>query len=295
MITQEQIQQLTRKFKTNQTVIFREYLQLLFLENLYSVVGSEKVYFKGGTAIHLLWNSFRFSEDLDFTVDFSKARFIKFISKVFSKVLINEGLSVKKRKSIAGIRYLLTYSNGVLPFKVFITLDFSFREKPKFTSYIKKGENHPAGGVDEPIQINHSPKASVQSETENHPANGVGIYTFIKTDFPIIFTNFLYHLTPKEILAEKIRAILTRKKGRDFFDLWLLLAKGVKLDWNLINQKMNYYPKLKWSKEKIHQTIQTYSLSDFEKDLKPFLPLNERARLKKIYAVSKKVLLEELK
>jgi len=254
MITQEQIQQLARKFKTNQTVIFREYLQLLFLENLYSVVGSEKVYFKGGTAIHLLWNSFRFSEDLDFTVGFSKAQFLKFISKVFSKVLINEGLSVKKRKSIAGIRYLLTYSGGVLPFKVFVTLDFSFREKPKFTSY-----------------------------------------TFIKTDFPIIFTNFLYHLTPKEILAEKIRAILTRKKGRDFFDLWLLLAKGIKLDWSLINQKMSYYPELKWSKEKIHQAIQVYSLSDFEKDLRPFLPLNERARLKKIYTVSKKVLLEELK
>ena len=40
----------------------------------------------------------------------------------------------------------------------------------------RKAKTTPLSGVDEPIQINHSPKASVQSETENHPANGVGIY-----------------------------------------------------------------------------------------------------------------------
>ncbi|MBL7159684.1 hypothetical protein ISS85_04360 [Candidatus Microgenomates bacterium] len=42
--------------------------------------------------------------------------------------------------------------------------------------YIKKGENHGLLAVDEPIQINHSPKASVQSETENHGLLPVGIY-----------------------------------------------------------------------------------------------------------------------
>ena len=63
-------------------------------------------------------------------------------------------------------------------FKVFIPQLPGFGEKENLSKiYIKKGENHPAGGVDEPIQISHSPKASVQSETENHPANGVGIYT----------------------------------------------------------------------------------------------------------------------
>ena len=43
-------------------------------------------------------------------------------------------------------------------------------------NYIKKGENHGLLAVDEPIQINHSPKASVQSETENHGLLPVGIY-----------------------------------------------------------------------------------------------------------------------
>lgn len=253
MITPQEVQKLAQKFKTNQTVIFREYLQLLFLRSLYAAPNSERIYFKGGTAIHLLWNSFRFSEDLDFTVDFSESRFLKFIPKVFSNLLINEGLAIKEKESVVGKSYLLTYFGDVLLFKVFVSLDFSFREKPKLTSY-----------------------------------------TFIKTDFPIIFTSFVYHLMPEELLAEKIRAILTRRKGRDFFDLWFLLAKGIEVNWGLVAQKMNYYPQVKWSKEKLQQVIREYSLSDFEKDLKPFLPLDQRTRLKSIYEVSKKVSLGEL-
>lgn len=254
MITLQEVEELARKLKTNQTVVFREYLQLLFLANLYATPKSEKVFFKGGTAVHLLWNSFRFSEDLDFTVDFSESRFSSFIAKVFSKMLLDKGLTVKEKKTIAGKSYLLTYSGDVLPFKVFVSLDFSFREKPRLTSH-----------------------------------------TFVKTNFPIIFTSFVYHLMPEEVLAEKVRAILTRKKGRDFFDLWFLLAKGIKVDWRLVAQKMDYYPQARWTKEKLQQTIWEYSLSDFKKDLRPFLPLDQRAKLKNIYEVSKKVSLEALR
>ena len=67
MITQEQIKELAKKFQIDEFSIMREYIQLLFLKYLYEQKKSENIFFKGGTAIHLLYHSFRFSEDLDFT------------------------------------------------------------------------------------------------------------------------------------------------------------------------------------------------------------------------------------
>ena len=45
-----------------------------------------------------------------------------------------------------------------------------------------------------------------------------------------------------EVGAEKVRAILTRKKARDIFDLYYLIGrKNIKFDVDLINQKISFY------------------------------------------------------
>lgn len=254
MITPAELDRLSKLEKINKTVIFREYLQLLFLETLYSSSGAEKIYFKGGTALRVLWNSFRFSEDLDFTVGMSEISFSKFIDKVFEDFLINDGVSIKKKKTIVGKSFLITYFGDVLPFKVFVSLDFSFRERPKYTAR-----------------------------------------TAIKTDFPVVFTSFIYHLDKREVLAEKIRALLTRSKGRDLFDIWFLVTSGVEIDWRLVGSKMDYYPKVKWGKGTIVEAVNKFSRTDFVNDLKPFLPLNQRAKVGSIYDVAKALLNEEIK
>ena len=64
MITKEQIKELSKSKRINQDTILREYLQILFLKILYGEKLSQKIYFKGGTAIHLLLGSSRFSMDL---------------------------------------------------------------------------------------------------------------------------------------------------------------------------------------------------------------------------------------
>jgi predicted nucleotidyltransferase component of viral defense system len=46
-----------------------------------------------------------------------------------------------------------------------------------------------------------------------------------------------------ELLAEKTRAILTRSKGRDYFDFWYLLSKGIPLREDYIREKMKWYGK----------------------------------------------------
>lgn len=61
---------LTKFIKQAQTSaenVVREYCQHLFLSYLYKQIGSEKLLFKGGTALRIIFRSPRYSEDLDFT------------------------------------------------------------------------------------------------------------------------------------------------------------------------------------------------------------------------------------
>ncbi|MFH1799985.1 MAG: nucleotidyl transferase AbiEii/AbiGii toxin family protein [Candidatus Omnitrophota bacterium] len=67
MIEKRLIQQLTDRYQTTVDNVVREYFQHLFLARLYQEKGSERLLFKGGTALRIVWQSPRFSEDLDFT------------------------------------------------------------------------------------------------------------------------------------------------------------------------------------------------------------------------------------
>jgi predicted nucleotidyltransferase component of viral defense system len=44
-----------------------------------------------------------------------------------------------------------------------------------------------------------------------------------------------------ELLAEKVRAVMTRDKPRDVYDVWFLLSNGVELDRGLVEKKLKAY------------------------------------------------------
>jgi predicted nucleotidyltransferase component of viral defense system len=67
MIEKKQVQNLTDRWQTTRDNIVREYFQQLFLSYLYQEKDSNRLLFKGGTALRIIWQSPRFSEDLDFT------------------------------------------------------------------------------------------------------------------------------------------------------------------------------------------------------------------------------------
>ncbi len=67
MIEKRQIQKLTERWQTTTDNVVREYFQQLFLSYLYQEKNSDGLLFKGGTALRIIWQSPRFSEDLDFT------------------------------------------------------------------------------------------------------------------------------------------------------------------------------------------------------------------------------------
>lgn len=253
MITRDQIQSFARQFKTNESTVFREYLQLLFLNKLYKHKESSRIYFKGGTAIHFLFKAPRFSEDLDFTVMLAEKDFNPFINTIFAELEKEEEVSFKERKTITGKRFLLTASSVILPYATFINLDFSFREK-----------------VWQP-----------EKSTLDSP-------------YPIIFTSFIYHLSAQEICAEKIRALLTRRKGRDFFDLWFLISQGISLNNNLIKEKLLYYRITDTQLKTLADKIRNFSEKEFIIDLRPFVPISEREKLKERFEYIQAYLLDKL-
>lgn len=237
MITHEQVTLLAKKAKINETVIFREYLQLVFLQKLYQKTPSQKIFFKGGTAIHLIFQAPRFSEDLDFSVTSTMNEFNAYIVSVLKRMNDEEGVIWKEKKSISGRRFLLS-AEDILPYKAYISLDFSFREK-------------------------------VFSDDR----------TVIQTAYPVIFTSYVHHLSQDEILAEKIRALMTRKKGRDLYDLWYLLSRGAQVNQEMVKKKLAFYEISNFVNADILKRVASFPRKDFVLDLRPFVPLNERDRL----------------
>lgn len=242
MLDLKEIDLYAKKFKINQSVVYREFIQLVFLKEFYSQNWSEGIFFKGGTAIRLVFDGSRFSEDLDFTVMLNSEDFEIQINKFWKYLEKTYGWTIKIRKTMVDKSYLLTVIKENKSYSLFINLDFSFREKVL------------------------SPDQSV-----------------IKTEYPVIFTSFIHHLSKEEVLAEKIRAIMTREKGRDIYDLWYLLNIGTEMNEIYILEKLKYYKIAKFSKNDLLSRISNFSKSDFVLDLKPFVPINQRDRLSEFY------------
>ena len=243
MIAKEQVLNLAKRYKIDQFYILREYIQVLFLFHFYNLKKSEDVYFKGGTAIRLLYGSFRFSEDLDFSsaVD-AKATSellhdaISNINKELNDKISVEQISIKKNSLISRLKFISQH--GAYPLT--IHLEFSLREKPLMPTTSQ-----------------------------------------LETLYPISPYPIIKHLGGEEILAEKVRACFVRIKSRDLFDIWYLLTKDVGLNWDIVNKKMAYYKKAV-SREEFISRIENIDQSAFTKDLSKFLPSTQRPILKEL-------------
>lgn len=252
MITQEQTQNLAKEYQIDEFTIVREYLQLVFLSYLYQDKLGEKIYFKGGTAIRLLFDSPRFSEDLNFSTLLRKPQIEQTIQKLekamqkeFPELQILPLYSGK-----TGIRYRIKYQPIDSKYPFTIRLDFTI---------VKKIE-----------QITISP---------------------LVTKFPITIFPLVSHLSGMEILAEKFLALATRDKGRDIFDIWYLLEKGVAIDQKLIRLKF-LEAGIKFNKNALIKKVGLYPQNRLNLDLAQFLPKSQREIAKMLIGELKEKLVE---
>jgi len=237
MITTEQVNQLAKQFQIDQLSVVREYIQLLVLNQLYQYEEGNKIYFKGGTTIRLIYRSAHFSEDLDFSTQLATetiANTIKKLTKDISRELL--GVSITKmHKGQDTQRFRLRYHAQEQKYPLTIRLDFN-----------------------------------KQTLTIAPSASGV------TTRFPLTFIPVVMHMSPQEILAEKIHAIHKRSKGRDVYDLWFLLSKGIQPDYALINTKLDSL-RIKFNLNKFESLLMGFSVKELQQDLRPFLPQSQRA------------------
>lgn len=250
MISKQEIRDLSKRFDIDELTILREYFEVLFLSLLYSFKESSKIFFKGGTSIRLLLNSFRFSEDLDFTSLLKNSELINLIEKSFNKmekIISNIKLKDIEKKRDSLITYL-SYFSLEQKYPLNIHMEFSIRE--------------------EPIIMKES---------------------ILETIYPITPYPVIVHLEWEEILAEKIRALMKRAKGRDLFDIWYLITKGVKINMNMVNKKMEYYNE-RVSIEDIANKIKNFDEKNLYLDLAKFLPRGHRKIIKDL----KNLILEKI-
>lgn len=243
MISADFVDEKARGSQIDRYSIIREYFQLLFLRYFYEIedTGGIQAYFKGGTALRFLFNSFRFSEDLDFTCGGGAGNLGGILRTLLPKLELESDceILVKDEKVFEerGVGYRLVFqSNPLLKQPLGVRLDFSFREPPL----------EPKVSAVEPLGYPISP-------------------------FPLV-----RHLSVQEILAEKIRAILVRSRPRDLFDLWFLLKRETELRWDFVTEKMKYYPDVSFSQRLLLKKVEAFEPEGLKKDLNKFLPRNYR-------------------
>lgn len=197
MITTTQIKELSLFYKIDEFTILREYLQLLVLSYVYQENNANRLIFKGGTALRLIYGSPRFSEDLDFSTDLSFEEVEDFVTILRKKITMEvpEFTFNLIYKGKEGVRYNIKYQPNDLNFPLNLRLDFHI---------VSKLEN-----VEKSI---------------------------LTTKFPVLIFPTIFHLSKTGILFEKLECLETRFKGRDIFDIWYLLSKGEEIK-NLNNKK----------------------------------------------------------
>jgi len=249
MISKDQVKNLSKQFQISEAVVAREYMQLLFLKEFYAESWAGRIYFKGGTAIRLVYDGNRFSEDLDFSVGLSKLEFEKRAISLFKKLEKIYPVLFKKKEALAGTTYLMTADLPDITGKIFIRLDFSLR-------------NDVVEPMTETIRNRH---------------------------YPILISSPIPVLGKDELLAEKIRAFLTRDKFRDFYDLWVLMELGAEINTELINRKMAYYKEV-FDKERFLTRLSQIKEEKFIQDLRPFVPIGQRDKLSETFSYIQKYL-----
>ena len=235
-MTRDQIKDLSTIFQIDEYSIFREYLQIIFLSYLYQEKDSNNIIFKGGTALRLLFGSPRFSEDLDFSTNYQDSQITKLLKKIVEKI----------SRELPDLKLSPLYKG---------------KEGIRFRIMFRSDEfKYPFS-----IRLDFHRQELIKN---------IEVST-LTTQFPIMIFPQIFHLSGGEILKEKFEVLENRNKGRDIFDIWFLLSRGIQNE---------------GQENKIIESLESFPQSLLEKDLGKFLPIGQ----KQIIPVLKKEILKLL-
>ena len=181
----------------------REFLQLLILKIIYDENYFKNLAFVGGTALRILYNLRRFSEDLDFSlINKQGYKFDSFLGKITYE-LRKYGFSVEIKKNSKE-----PVQSAMFKFKdVLYLLGLSRQKDQKLSINIEIDANPPK-----------------YWNTETSLVSKHFVFTILHFDIPSLY-------------ATKIHACFFRKyiKGRDFYDLIWYVGKNIFPNFELLN------------------------------------------------------------
>jgi predicted nucleotidyltransferase component of viral defense system len=221
-----------KDFKRN---ILREYLQYKILQIIFNSKYASKLSFLGGTALRIVHNNTRFSEDLDFDNFGLEEKEFSEISLLVKKQLELEGYDVEVRNVYKG-----AYRCYVRIPKLLFDSGLSGYEEEKIL-----------------IQLDTAPHG-FEYEPDKVILNKFDVFTEIS-------------VTPLDIiLAQKIFAIFNRKalKGRDFFDTVFLFSR-TQPNYDYLQLKLDVKNGQQLKMKLL--TLDKVNFKEMAKDVEPFL------------------------
>jgi len=223
MISVQQLRKIARKTGLNLYQQEKDYFLKLFLYNYFKKF--DDAVFKGGTCIRYIFGFDRFSEDLDFNLLVSSEKFQEQVNKTLNEI------------KLVGIE---TYFIKEERFEDSYTCEIGF-QGPLYKG-TKQTRNR--------IRIDAGKRTGTIKDPE---------WTLISSEYPETKEYFLVQvMNEEEMLVEKIIALMERNKGRDLYDIWFMLKRGLKVNKELFNKKSS--SRIKWD------TLP--SKEDYERDLK---------------------------
>ena len=217
--------------------ILKEYLQLMTLDYLSSTPNIQKMVFIGGTNLRLVKGIDRFSEDLDFDCkDLSKEGFIEMTNGII-QFLERSGLRVEA-KDKENLRLTAFRRNIHFP-ELLFDLGLSGHKEERFL---------------------------IKVESQDQGIDYLSVITNIKG------CGFFFPLpVPSDsvLCSMKISAMLTRAKGRDFYDLMFLLAQA-KPDYDFLSKRCGIH-NLQEFKRVTVELLKTIDLKKKQKDFEHLL------------------------
>ncbi len=217
--------------------MLREYLQYKILEILFDSKHANKFAFIGGTALRIVHDNERFSEDLDFDNFNVSSKEFSEVTRTIEYGLKLEGYQIEIR-SIARAAY------------------HCYFRFPKLLY-----DNSLSGHIEEKILIRlDSEGQQFEFRPETFLLNRFDVFTEIK-------------VTPPDILlAQKMLTILERKqgKGRDFYDVIFLLGKNIKPNYEFLKKQASIQNGIQL-KDAIIRRIEKLNMQDMADDILPFL------------------------
>ncbi|HBB67223.1 MAG TPA: hypothetical protein DCZ93_07970 [Elusimicrobia bacterium] len=186
--------------KLNRT---REFLQVMALKNLSDRNAFENLAFVGGTALRILYDMRRFSEDLDFSLVLAKGYDFKEINSGLVRHFKLNNLEAESKP------------------KVEKTVHSTFLKFPGVLKELGLGAFE-------------AQKLSIKLEVNSNPPKG---WKLADTTLNKTYIFSVRHFDLPSMLATKIHACFFRKytKGRDFYDLVWYLGRKVSPNIELLN------------------------------------------------------------